>query len=326
MNTGLNNMEFDLEKSNDVYEQLRPYVRKTPVMEWDGHIKEKYFGKRRLFFKMEFLQHSGSFKVRGAFSSILNNLEVAKSKGVVAVSRGNHACAVCYAARELGISAKLIVAEGASKRRLSKCKAFGGEVIFVKPSQLFETGDRIQREEGRFMVHPYDGEFVAFGTAGVAREFLQQVEGNLGEIYVACGGGGLLAGVAGYTKIVVPSCSVWGVEPEGCAGMSESLKIGTPFSVGAIHTIADSLGAPDVLPYSFALCRQYADGIILVDDQQILKVVKEIYDDLTLVFEPSGVVSLVGAKERASSSDTPMGIILCGANIDILEYQKLVSS
>ena len=315
-------IELDVKKAQQTYENLRPLVRETPVLKWDGPLKERFFQDREVTFKLEFLQHSGSFKVRGAFSVMLGNLQQVKAKGVVAVSRGNHACAVSYAGMQLGASVKVILPKGVSARRVAKCENYGAEVIFTKDvNEAFALSEEIQDEEGRLLVHPYEGELTALGTAGIGKEFLQQAP-ELQAIYVACGGGGLLGGMAAYIKQVASHCKIFGVEPEMSDAISQSLAYGEAMPSSKIETIADSLATPLALPYSFGLCQKYVDDLLLVSEQEIAQSVNDLYEDLTLVLEPAGAAALSGALKHDSKVQK-IGILLCGANIELAEYQKL---
>ena len=315
---------LDYQKIKQTYERLRPLVRETPVMEWDGPIKRNLFGHRRVYLKMEFLQHSGSFKIRGALSVMLGHLDRIRQKGAIAVSRGNHACAVAYGAKELGGTAKVVVPKDASAKRIDKCRDLGAEILLADGiDEAFALGEKIQKEEERLFVHPYEGELTALGTASLGLELLRQAPLlEEGDIYVACGGGGLLAGLSSYLKQTAPHCRIVGVEPEGAATITESLKASRPISLDKMDTVADSLAAPDALPFSFGLCEKFVDQMVTVSDAQILKAVEALHRDLTLVLEPAGATALAGAI-RYPAVNRPMGIILCGANIELEEYQKL---
>ena len=314
---------LDVQKIEWAYRKLRPWVRRTPVLAWDGRYKDRLLGNRDVHLKMEFLQHSGSFKTRGAFNVMLGNRQQVLEKGVVAVSRGNHACAVSYAAKELGAKAKVVIPKDASARRIDKCRQFGAEVVLTEDvEEAFALGEKIHREEGCLLVHPFEGELIALGTAGIGKEFLQQVP-DLEEIYVACGGGGLLGGISAYVKQVSPWCKVIGVEPEGAAVMTKSLRSKRPVALDKIDTIADSLAPPRGLPFSFGLCQKYVDEIVVISDREMVATLNDIYQDLTLVFEPAGVAALTGAVKHASSAEC-IGIILCGVNIALSDYESLL--
>ncbi|MCY4644957.1 MAG: pyridoxal-phosphate dependent enzyme [Bacteriovoracales bacterium] len=306
------------------YQKLRPLVRETPTIEWDGPVKRDLFGHRRVYIKMEFLQHSGSFKIRGAFSVMLGHLDQVRQKGVIAVSRGNHACAVSFAAKELGAKAKVVIPKSASAKRIEKAKSLGARIFLTSDvDEAFALGKKIQKEEGCLFVHPYEGELTALGTASLGLEFLDQAPPiGEGDVYVACGGGGLLAGVSAYLKQKAPGCRIIGVEPEGAPTLSESLREGKTLSLKKMETIADSLAAPDALPFSFGLCREFVDEMMTVSDLQIVKAMEAIFEDLTLVLEPAGVTALAGAMKTCSEK-RPLGIILCGSNIELGEYHKL---
>ena len=237
--------------------QLAGRLVRTPVLDWSGpEIQARLPQGTRLNLKLELFQHTGSFKPRGALAVMLDLAPAVLARGVTAVSAGNHAIATAWAARELGTHAKLVMFASANPARVEKVRRYGGEVVIVDDvAAAFETAQRIEAEEGRTFVHPYEGPRTAQGTATLGLEWLEQVP-DLEAVVVPIGGGGLIAGVGSAVKQLRPDCRVLGVEPVGADSMWRSFAAGSPQRIERVATIADSLGAPYALPYSFAVCRQ----------------------------------------------------------------------
>ncbi|MGD2114957.1 MAG: pyridoxal-phosphate dependent enzyme, partial [Acidobacteriota bacterium] len=247
-----------VEEIHAARERLGDRVRETPVWRWRGREIDAIFGAERgpeteVWLKLELFQYSGTFKPRGALLTMLALREDdpgAFERGVTAVSAGNHAMAVGFAARALGTTAKVVMPKNASPARVAGCRAYGVEVVLVEDvHEAFEEVARIEREEGRFFVHPFEGRQVALGTGGVGLELIRQVA-DLDAVIVPIGGGGLAAGISAAVKQARPECTVFGVEPEGADTMHRSFAAGEPQAIDRVRTIADSLGAPHAAPYS----------------------------------------------------------------------------
>ena len=204
--------------------RLAGKILETPVWRWQTGIAAEYFGDAAEFWlKLELFQRTGSFKLRGALNCAEALDAAGRARGVVAVSAGNHAIAVAYAAKVLRISAKVVMPQHASPARIAQCEGFGAQVILVADiHQAFERARQIAREESRTMIHPFEGPLTAEGTATVGLELMAQVAG-LDAVVVPVGGGGLCAGIAAAVKLSAPSCAVYGVEPYGADALYRSL-------------------------------------------------------------------------------------------------------
>ncbi|MCL4164955.1 UNVERIFIED_CONTAM: hypothetical protein GTU68_046705, partial [Idotea baltica] len=206
----------------------------------------------------------------------------------------------------------------ANPSRVALCRRLGVEVVLVdNVTKAFEEVDRIQREEGKTFVHPFEGPLTALGTATVGYEWVHQIDG-LEAVILPIGGGGLAAGISAAIKQLNPSCQIFGVEPEGANSMTRSFASGKTESIEAVKTIADSLGAPFSLPYSFSLCQQFLDEIVLVNDDQIKSTMRLMFDELKLAPEPAAAASLSAllGPLRGRLKGKKVGVIACGANID----------
>jgi threonine dehydratase len=313
-----------LNKIEEALNSIGNYVRQTPVWEWKGSVKDNIFGSdTTIILKLELFQHGGSFKTRGAMVNMLALTPEQLECGVTAVSAGNHAIAVAYAAKLLGSSAKVVMPSTANPYRVTKCEELGAEVVLMENvHQAFAEAERIQKEEGRTFVHPFEGFNTVLGTATCGYEFITQAQ-NLDLAIIPIGGGGLIAGMAAAIKQVNPNCKVIGVEPEGADSMTRSLKSGKPEGVEKVTTIADSLGAPYALPYSFSVVQKFVDEVMLISDQEMCEAMALLFTDAKLAVEPAGAASTAALKKIVKSyQGKKIGLMVCGANIDPENFAK----
>ncbi|HEX9733931.1 MAG TPA: threonine/serine dehydratase [Thermoanaerobaculia bacterium] len=316
-----------LEDIRETRETLGERVRETPVWRWAGREAEEAFGAgAQVFLKLELFQYGGTFKPRGALVNMLALSSAELERGVTAVSAGNHAIAVAFAARALGSSAKVVMPRSANPARVAICRDYGAEAVLVDDvHQAFAEVDRIRREEGRFFVHPFEGRRTILGTATVGFELCRQA-GDLDAVVVPIGGGGLCAGIATAVKLVQPRCQVFGVEPEGADTMHRSFAAGTPQAIDRVRTIADSLGAPHAAPYSFALCRRYVDELVMIDDEAMRRAMGLLFRGMKLAVEPAGAASTaaLAGPLRERLRGRRVALIVCGTNIDLATFQQHV--
>ncbi|MCB0193027.1 MAG: pyridoxal-phosphate dependent enzyme, partial [Anaerolineae bacterium] len=248
--------------------------------------------------------------------------KAALERGVTAVSAGNHAIAVAYAAQQVGTTAKVVMVSTANPARVEACRAYGGEVILVDGvHKAFDRVKLIESEEGRTFVHPYEGPLTALGTATVGLELCRQVS-DLDAVIVPIGGGGLCAGISTAVKLLQPKCQVFGVEPEGADSMHRSFAAGEPQAIDKVRTIADSLGAPRAEPYSFELCRQNVDDLVLISDDAMRRAMALIFQGVKLAVEPAGAAATAALwgplLERLRGKR--VGVIVCGSNVDVAGF------
>ena len=248
--------------------------------------------------------------------------DAARARGVTAVSAGNHAIAVAFAAESVGTTAKVVMMEGADPFRVARVRGYGADLVLVPDVHAaFETVRAIEGEEGRTMIHPFEGRTIACGTATVGLELARQVPA-LDAVIVPIGGGGLCAGVSCAIKAVQPGCRVYGVEPEGADTMHRSFAAGAPQPIERVRTIADSLGAPFALPYSFGLCRRYVDELVRIDDEAMRRAMGLLFAETKLAVEPAGAAAtaaLLGPL-AARLRGRRTAVIVCGTNIDARKF------
>lgn len=305
--------------------RLGERVRETPVWQWRGDAIERAAGEgMQVFLKLELFQVTGTFKARGALLNAMALSDEQKRLGVTAVSAGNHAIAVAFAARSVGTSAKVVMPKTANPARIARCRAFGGEIVLVDDvHHAFDTVKRIESEEGRTFIHPFEGESTVLGTSTVGYELCNQVDA-LDAVIVPVGGGGLIAGIACAVKQMQPHCKVFGVEPTGADSLSRSFAAGSPQSIEKVNTIADSLGAPYAALWSFGVARKFVDEIVLVDDEAMQRAMGLLFADMKLAVEPAGAAATAAlcGPLREKLAGQRVGIIVCGANTDLATFAK----
>jgi len=289
----------------------------TPIVQC-AELEEIIGGNTQIFAKLEFLQRTGTFKARGALAVVSGLSEAQKKRGITAVSAGNHAIAAAYAAQIAGTSAKVVMIGSANPLRIAACKAMGAEVVMADSAHdAFRAAEEIQSEEGRFFVHPFEGPGVATGTGMVGLEIHEQCA-EFDAVVVAVGGGGLIGGISNALKQLRPTCEVIGVEPEGADSMHRSIAAGTPQSIESVDTIADSLGAPFALPFSFELCRQNVDRLCTVSDDQIRRAMGFLFESMKMAVEPAcaATTAAVLGPLREELRGKKVVLVFCGSNID----------
>ncbi|MGH8155648.1 MAG: pyridoxal-phosphate dependent enzyme, partial [Rhodanobacteraceae bacterium] len=207
------------------------------------------------------------------------------------------------------------------------CRAYGAEVVLMDDVYAaFAEVERIQRDEGRTFIHPFEGELTVLGTATVGYELCNQVA-QLDAVIVPIGGGGLIAGVACAVKQMQPDCTVYGVEPEGADSMSRSFAAGSPQKLEHVDTIADSLGAPYALPYSFGIAHRFVEEIVTLPDDAFQRAMGLLFADMKLAVEPAGAAATAALcgplRERLAGKR--VGVIVCGTNIDVATFARQAS-
>lgn len=313
----------DITEIRALRERLVPELTSTPVVRCAA-IEEAIGGDTQVFAKLEFLQRTGTFKARGALATLHSLTPAQIAAGVTAVSAGNHAIATAYAARTVGSTAKVVMMRSANPSRVEACRAYGAEVLLADDvHQAFELAEKIQNEEGRYFVHPFEGPAVAMGTGTVGLEICEQCE-DFDAVIVPVGGGGLIGGIANAVKRLRPGCEVIGVEPEGADTMHRSLASGEPMKINAVRTIADSLGAPFALPYSFGLCQLHVDRLAMVDDTALRRAMGFLFQSMKIAVEPACAASTAAlfGPLRNELEGKCIVLVMCGSNIDWATFEE----
>jgi threonine dehydratase len=291
--------------------RLAPHVRHTPVIELEGRSLSRDFP---LKLKLELLQHTGSFKPRGAFNRLLS--ATIPGSGVIAASGGNHGAAVAYAARALGITAEIFVPAGTPATKVNRIASYGARVIQggdAYADALAASRSR-QAETGALEVHAYDHADVLAGQGTVGREF-QMDAPELTHILVATGGGGLIGGIAAWYD---GSAEILCVEPEGCPTLTTAMLVGRPLDCPVSGLAADSLGARQVGALMFPIAQSFVTGAVLVTDEQIAATQRLLWEQMRLIAEPGGAAALaaVVSGRFVPPEGARVGVVVCGGNTD----------
>jgi threonine dehydratase len=307
---------------------LRHHVIRTPTLPYYGQALGRSLDPAtRVWLKLELLQRTGSFKARGAIN-VLNHLsEEQRQRGVTAFSAGNHAIATAFAARAAGSNAKVVMPKTANPFRVETCRQLGAEIIMGESiAELISITEDLQQQEGHALVHPFEGLHTFEGTGTVGLELCEDAE-PLDAVIVPIGGGGLIAGIASAVKQINPDCAVYGVEPAGARGMTDSLAAGAPLASVDVSTIADSLGAPMHKDLSFQIVQHFVDDVVLVSDEQLADTMRLIFTDLKLAVEPACAAAMCALlhplKDRLAGKC--VGLIMCGSNIDQQTFNRLTA-
>ncbi|MEO7743339.1 MAG: threonine/serine dehydratase [Usitatibacter sp.] len=296
--------------------RLVPHIRRTPVIDVDGGD----FGLDgvRLVFKLEYLQHAGSFKTRGAFNNLLTR--PIGAAGVVAASGGNHGAAVAYAAMKRGVPATIFVPSVASAAKMAQIRAYGAklEIAGERYNDALLASEVRVRESGALAIHAFEQRETLQGQATVGLEFEEQSP-FLERLLVAVGGGGLIGGIAAWYAGRIP---VTGVEPEAAPTLTNALQAGEPVDAPAGGVAADSLAPKRVGALMFPIAREFMAGTVLVSDDAIRAAQHALWKALRIVAEPGGaaaLAALLSGGVKAHPGET-LGVVLCGANTTAVDF------
>jgi threonine dehydratase len=299
------------------HSRIAPHIRRTPAWTLPGA-----FGHEGpVSLKLEFLQHAGSFKTRGAFNTLLTKPVTAA--GVAAASGGNHGAAVAYAAKQLGIKARIFVPEISSPAKIAVIRSHGAEVVIGGARYADAQGacDLYVAESGALRIHPFDADTTIAGQGTVGLEWEQDAP-PLDTVLVAVGGGGLISGIASWWRDRV---KVVGVEPEGSRALHAALEAGGPIDVEVDSVAADSLGARNTGDLVHAICREAVDHVALVADPAIREAQGLLWRDWRIAAEPGGaaaLAALVSGAYRPKAGER-VGVLLCGANVDLASLKDV---
>jgi threonine dehydratase len=307
--------ELDIDKIREAHARIRDKIRWTPVLT-SARLDE--ISGARLFFKCENFQETGSFKARGAMNAVLSLTDAEAARGVATHSSGNHAAALSWAAAIRGIPATVVMPSTASRIKIAAVERYGGRIVFCEPTHRAreEAADKLVRETGATLVHPYNNPRVIAGQGTAALEFLEEVA-DLDVIVCPVGGGGLIAGTSIVAKGLRPGIAVLGAEPEGAADAKASLDSGKRQPVENPASIAEGLLA-FVGDMTFPVIRSHVDAIAAVPDRAIAAAVRRFLEIMKIVVEPSGAVAYAALEGMAGRvAGKRVGIILSGGNLDL---------
>lgn len=307
---------------SEAAERLKPVITETHLIYSDIFSQEF---ANQIYIKPENLQKTGSFKLRGAFNKIAQLDPESLNKGVVASSAGNHAQGVAYAAKTAGSKATIVMPTATPLIKVNATKAHGAEVVLYGDcyDEAYEKACEIQKEMGYTFIHPFNDHDVIAGQGTIGLEILEELP-DADYVLVPVGGGGLIAGVAYAIKSINPNCKVFGVEPEGALSMKSSLDKGAVVRLNNIHTIADGVAVKEVGDLSFDLSHQYVDGIIAVNDYDIMEAFLLLIEKHKIVAENAGALTIAALK-NFKVKDKKIVCVLSGGNIDVVTVSAMIN-
>lgn len=295
--------------------RLRDFVHRTPLVH--SNALSDRLGVS-VWLKLEFLQKTGSFKPRGAFNKMLSLSSAERHRGVVAISGGNHAQGVAFAARQLGMAATIVMPETTPRNYLDATRGYGAEIVLMPDiTTAFAEAHRLQ-DSGKVLVHPFDDPLVAAGQGTIGLEILDDLPG-VTHVFVSIGGGGLITGVASALRAVKPETTVIGVETHGADAMSQSLAAGRLVELPAITSIARTLGAPKVSEFTLSNVRELVREVTVVEDSATVDALIFILERTKYLVEPAAACCLVAAdqhRQRFQAGDQVV-LLLCGGNVSL---------
>lgn len=316
------NPEVNAQSITRTYGLIQPYIRRTPVIEVDG----RDFGLPpvRIFFKLESMQHGGSFKARGAFANLLSRKIPAV--GVAAASGGNHGVAVAFAARALGKPARIFVPTIASREKIDRIRSYGADLVIGgdRYADALAASDEWAREKGALTVHAYDQAETMLGQGTLGLEFEEQSP-KLDAVLVAVGGGGLIGGVAAWYD---NRGEVIGVEPEAAPTLTLALEAGKPVDSPAGGIAADSLAPKRVGELVLPVIQRHVNRVILVPDEAIQAAQLALWKALRFVAEPGGAAAfsaLLSGRYNAKGGER-VGVVICGGNTTAVNFGGAASA
>ena len=308
----------------DVYraaKQLEGVARKTRLIHSD------YFSElsgNDVYLKPENLQHTGAFKLRGAYNKISQLTDAEKAKGVITASAGNHAQGVAYAAKKLGVKAVICMPATTPILKVEGTKALGAEVVLYGDGfdDAYTHSLELQKKHGYVYIHPFNDREVLLGQGTTALEIID-AQKDIDAILVPIGGGGFASGVALATKLVNPNVKVYGVEPANAACMKAALKKGGIVTLDSADTVADGCAVKTAGTLTYAFCKKYLDGIITVSEMEIMGALLSLIEKHKLIAEGAGVLSLA-ALSKLPMKGKKVAAIISGGNIDISTISALI--
>ncbi len=307
--------------------RIRSHIRETPL-EYSFPLSN-ILGIN-VYLKLENLQFTGSFKVRGALNKIMSLTKDDRSRGVITASTGNHGMGVAYALKALGEKGIVCLPEIASKQKIEMLKNYGMEIIFFG-SECAQTeihARNISQKKNTVYISPYNDPQIIGGQGTIGLELKRQLD-QVDAVFIAVGGGGLISGIAGCLKESGQNTRIIGCSPENSPNMHESVQAGKIVESQDLPTLSDGTAGgmePDAI--TFALCQKYVDDWLLISEDEIKNAMKMIFEQHRLVIEGSAGVAVAGliqSKEKLDlSKEANVVIVICGGNVDINKFKEIV--
>jgi len=280
----------------------------------------------QVFLKCENFQRTGSFKFRGAYNALAQLSEEQKQRGVLTFSSGNHGQAIALSGQLLAIPTTVVMPKDAPEVKQAATRGYGAEVMLYDRSEMKreELAKNLASDRGLTIIPPYDHPHIVAGQGTTAKELIEEV-GQLDILLVCCGGGGLLSGCAIAAKALSPNCRVIGVEPERADDATRSFHTKTLHTVDNPDTIADGARTPSLGKLTFPLVLHYADDMVAVSEEAILRTMFFLWERLKIVVEPTGVLAATALLEGVvKMPNARIGVIISGGNVELKQVTQLI--
>ena len=305
-------------------ERIRPLIRQTYLQH------SPYFTQAsgaNVYFKCENLQHTGSFKVRGALNKVLSLTDAERARGVITASTGNHGAAVAYALGSIGASGTVCVPDSASPAKLDNMRRLGAKIHVVEgdPVEAENFGRQHAQENGLTFISPYNDAAVVGGQGTIGVELMRQLD-HIDAVLIALGGGGLISGISGYLKAVAPHVQIIGCSPRNSQVMFESIQAGQILDLPSLSTLSDgTAGGVEAGAITFDLCREYVDGYISVSEDEIAAAMRSFMGVHHMLIEGAAAVPLAALLQQPDRfTGQNVVIVLCGANISLDKLKQVL--
>ena len=307
----------------------RAQARFSGIISPSPLIHSSYFSQlsnSEVFLKMENLQETGSFKVRGAFNRLSAMTPEERGRGVIAASAGNHAQGVAWASKRLGIQATIVMPENVSIRKLLSVREYGAEVVLFGAhlSDALAHASQVAKQTGKVFIAPFDDPLVVAGQGTIALELSHLINEDTA-IIVPIGGGGLISGIAIAAKAIAPHTRIIGVQTESCPSAVRSLEKKTPVAVAVGHTLADGIAVNKPSDLTFSIIQEHVDEVVQVNEEGIAGAILNLLDKANIVAEGAGAVPVAALMEgRILKRAKRFVLIISGGNIEINTIDRIL--
>lgn len=314
-----------IEMIKEAEKTIKSSIKRTPIIECTSFLNSK---GNKIFLKLENLQKTGSFKIRGAMNKIMNLTEKEKSCGVIASSAGNHAQGVALGATNLGIKSTIVMPGTAPLSKVIATKNYGAEVIQVGEvyDDAYEKACEIQKETGATFLHPFDDPYVIAGQGTIGLEILEEID-DIDVVLVPIGGGGICSGIAKAIKSLKPSVRIIGVEPSNAASMMEAVREGHPCTIKTSPTIADGIAVARAGELTCKMISEYVDEIVTVTEDEIARGILFLLEKTKVLAEGAGASSFAAvlANKVKGESGKKICCVISGGNADINAVERIIN-
>ncbi|MHA1797915.1 MAG: threonine ammonia-lyase [Candidatus Helarchaeota archaeon] len=298
------------------------FIHETPL-EYNTTFSK--MSNNELYLKLENLQKTGSFKIRGAFNKIRSLSDEEKEAGVITASAGNHGQGVALAATINKISSTVVLPEGSPLIKVKAIKDYGARVIIHGKNydEAFLEAKRIQERENLVFIHAFNDPEIIIGQGTIGLEIMEELS-DVDVIIVPIGGGGLISGIAGYCKAINPDVKIIGVEAAGSASMRKSINEGKVIELKSVDTIADGIAIKKPGDITFNIIKELIDDIILVDEDEVANAILMLMERAKIVTEGAGAVSLAAALNKITFTNKKVVVVISGGNIDMTLVNRII--